>query len=132
VSKTIDQIDFEIGSACAEKVAKDFNYHIDHKIEKGMIDLTGIAKPYIESERADAYRLATFRAQEKYDALRSQSEALAEALRPFAKESKSWPYAKDEVCLKARNIDGDMESIKINVGHLRAAQVALEKYEGAK
>src|SRR3990167_325411 len=47
-----EAIDFEIGKLVAMKIAKDFNYSIDHKIETGMIDLQGIALPFLNAKDA--------------------------------------------------------------------------------
>src|SRR3990167_10611255 len=47
-----EAIDFEIAKLMAMKIAKDFNYSIDHKIETGMIDLQGIALPFLNAKDA--------------------------------------------------------------------------------
>jgi len=52
-----EEIDLEIGSAMAKHFAAQFNYHIDRKIESGSVDFKGIAKPFLDAERAEVERL---------------------------------------------------------------------------
>lgn len=61
------------------------------------------------------------------DDLRSHNQKLVMALEPFAKESESWIYCKDEVHLKAQNKEGSIENIPLTVKDLRRAKEALKQ-----
>lgn len=52
-----EQLDFEIGKAMAEHFAKQFNYHIDKKIDTGVVDFQGIALPFISAKSTEIAEL---------------------------------------------------------------------------
>ena len=122
-----DQIDFEIGKAMAEKFAKQFNYSIDHRIETGIIDFAGIAKPFLDAKDLRYQEMVG-----KLEALKEEIESdnkLIERLRTFEQKYHEIKDLWNENLKELFSLNTKVMEFERQVKELKAENERLLKFE---